>query len=196
MFLSVSVKWRCGLVCFNFWYGIALFYLCRCLLQEEDLCQEVEKEKTSSRKNNKQTSKSKRDRDKKKDKKRRKQERDRAKFKYVRVFQFKFERKLRSRSLKTAYIMYFVSSVDGKILMSDIKKFPIIITKVVNFEAMILRIQNNILFFHVIITQILIPSEIRILAGSCADNKNEKFRLSLSSSPVTDLSIPWKVSSL
>lgn len=61
---------------------------------------------------------------------------------------------------------------------------------------MILRIQNNIPFFHVIVTQILIPSEKRILAGFCADDKNEKSRSSLSSSPGTDLLSPRKVSSL
>ena len=49
------------------------------------------------------------------------------KIKYVWSLNINFERQVGSRFLKKVYYMYYVSA-DGKILLSDVKKCPIIMT--------------------------------------------------------------------
>ena len=68
------------------------------------------------------------------------------KIKYVWSLNINFERQVGSRFLKKVYYMYYVSA-DGKILFSDVKKCPIIMTKVMTFITVIPTHIKNI-FFH------------------------------------------------
>lgn len=68
------------------------------------------------------------------------------KIKYVWSLNINFERQVGSRFLKKVYYMYYVSA-DDKILFSDVKKCPIIMTKVMTFITVIPTHIKNI-FFH------------------------------------------------
>lgn len=68
------------------------------------------------------------------------------KIKYVWSLNVNFERQVGSRFLKKVYSMYYVS-LDGRILLLDVKKCPIIITQVMTFITMALTHIKNI-FFH------------------------------------------------
>ena len=67
------------------------------------------------------------------------------KIKYVWSLNINFERQVGSRFLKKVYYMYYVSA-DGKILLSDVKKCPIIMTQVMTITMALTHIKN--IFFY------------------------------------------------
>ena len=67
------------------------------------------------------------------------------KIKYVWSLNINFETQVGSRFLKKVYYMYYVSA-DGKILLSDVKKCPIIMTQVMTITMALTHIKN--IFFH------------------------------------------------